>query len=159
MNSKFSHYLSLILLVLFFMYGCKQKPDLEQYKQEILALHQELINAHLEKDIDFFTRDIADDYMQVQGGEIKYPQKDDIIERFTDYLNNTTFTEYKDLQEPIVGISEDGSLAWIVVQVKIEGSRVRDSIPHELDFTCAWITLYKRVGEKWIRMMEVDNFK
>jgi len=95
----------------------------------------------------------------VQGGEIKWPSEQEITDRFTNYLNNTTFTRYEDLREPIIGFSEDGSLAWMVVQVKISGTRVVDGEAVELDFTVAWITLYRREGEIWVRMLDVDNFK
>ena len=78
----------------------------------------------------------------------------------SDYLNNTTFTEYRDLQEPIIGFSKDGSVAWSIVQVKVAGKRtIENGAERDLDFTCAWITLYERQGDKWLRLTEVSNFK
>jgi hypothetical protein len=86
--------------------------------------------------------------------------KEEIAAQFTDYLSQTTFSEYRDLREPIVGFSKDGSLAWSVVQVKVAGSRrMDDGTGQNLDFTCAWITLYERDGDGWIRLGEVYNLK
>lgn len=103
---------------------------------------------------------MAKDYLFVQNGEIQRPQKDEITTKMSDYLNNTTFTEYRDLQQPIIGFSKDGSVAWSIVQVKAAGKRkMDDGTERDLDFTCAWITLYERQGDKWIRLAEVSNFK
>ncbi len=119
-----------------------------------------MINAHLNKDIDFFTENIADDYFSVGRGEIRHPEPDEIRMNFSNYLYNTEFSEYRDLQEPIVEFSKDGSLAWLIVQVKVAGERKMetDSI-HTFDVTWAWITLYEREEDKWIRLGEVSNYK
>ena len=149
-----------LLIPLLLLISCvDQGFDSEKYRQEVLSLHRQMINAHLEKDVAHFVEDIAPDYFQVQGGDIKRPSKQEIVDRFSNYLNNTTFTRYEDMREPIIGFSDDGSLAWIVVQVKIAGSRLTDGQDVDLNFTAAWITLYRREEEKWIRMLEVDNFR
>jgi hypothetical protein len=127
-------------------------------KSEILALHKALIDAHLNKDVDFLVRDLCEDFVSVSRGEIGRPTKEEVRESFSDYLNNTTFTEYRDLCEPIVGFSRDGSLAWSIVQVKVAGRRrMSDGSEREMDSTWAWLTLYERQGEKWIRLVEVST--
>ena len=40
-------------------------PDLEALREEILDLHKQTIRAHLDKDVEFFTKEISDDYMSV----------------------------------------------------------------------------------------------
>jgi hypothetical protein len=140
--------------------GCKQNPDFDKMKTEILDLHKAMIEAHMNKDVNFFVKDISDDYFSVGNGEIRYPTKDETTERFTNYLNNTTFTDYKDLQDPVIGFSEDGSSAWSIVQVQVAGTRTMDDgNDRDFDYTFAWITLYARQGDKWIRLGEVSNYK
>ncbi len=140
--------------------NCQRAPDFEALRSEILELHKATIDAHWNKDVDFFVKDLADDFLSVQNGEIQRPQKDEIIARMSDYLNHTTFSEYQDLQEPIIGFSKDGSVAWSIVQVKVAGKRTMDDgTERDLDFICAWITLYERQGDKWIQLGEVSNFK
>jgi len=72
-------------------------------RKQILELHKRTIKAHLRKDVDFLVRDISEDYMSVSNGEIRHPTTEDIRSTFARYLNSTTFTEYRDLREPIVG--------------------------------------------------------
>jgi hypothetical protein len=79
---------------------------------------------------------------------------------FESYLNDTTFTEYRDLCKPIVGFSKDGSIAWSIVRVKLVGKRTMDDGSEmDIDSTWAWITLYERQGDKWIRLLEASNHK
>ena len=151
-----------IIIALFVLtsINCQRTPDFEALRLEILELHQSTIDAHWNKDVDFFVKDLADDFFSVQNGEIQRPPKGEIKIKMSDYLDHTAFTEYRDLQEPIIGFSKDGSVAWSIVQVKVAGKRMMENgTERELDFTCAWITLYERQEDKWIRLGEVSNFK
>lgn len=151
------------IIFLFFVLSfvsCNKKVGIKKIENEILKLHQQEIEAHLNKDVSFFTKDLADNYFHAKHGEITYPNKDSIAANFEDYLSNTTFTRYEDLQKPIVKVSKDGTMAWSLVQVKIEGERklANDSI-YNLNFTCDWISLYEKIDDKWIKLGIVDNFK
>jgi len=140
--------------------GSRSGPDLDRARAEILALHRRSVDAHWNKDVGFLTRDVSDEFFSVGDGEIRKPSRQEMARRFTDYLENTTFTEYRDLQDPVVGISDDGSLAWSLVQVKVAGRQMTDDGgQREIAFTCAWITVYERRGGKWIRRGEVSSFR
>jgi hypothetical protein len=159
---KSNIYCTLVVITVFalILTGCQSKPDFEALRSEILALHRTMIQAHWNKDVYYFTQDISDDYMSVSNGEIRHPTKEDISAQFTDYLNNTTFTEYRNLRDPIIGFSKDGSLAWSVVQVRVAGRRtMHDGVVRDFDDTWAWITLYERRDDKWIRLGEVSSIK
>ena len=148
------------LVIVIVATACHSKPDFEKYRTEILILHQEMIDAHLTKDVGWFTKDNADDYFSVGRGEIKFPEKDATTTRFENYLNSTEFTEYRDLRKPIVKFSKDGSLAYLIVQVKVAGKqKVETDTIESFDVTWAWITLYERENDKWIRLGEVSNYK
>ncbi|MBU0713294.1 hypothetical protein KJ762_14890 [bacterium] len=117
------------------------------------------IDVHLNKDAEFFIQDLSDDFISVSGGEIDKPDKEDVRNMFRNYFNTTQFSEYHDLQKPIIGFSNDGSPAWSIIQVKVAGMQVTGGLERDLDFTAAWITLYERQEEKWVRIAEVSNFK
>jgi hypothetical protein len=135
-------------------------PDDERLRSEIAGLHKALIDAHLNKDVGFFVQDLSEDYVSVSGGEIRKPSIKEIRSTVSDYLDHTTFAEYRDLCEPIIGFSQDGLLAWSIVQVKVAGKRkMGDGSERDLDFICAWITLFERQGDRWVRRAEVSSFK
>ncbi len=151
--------LLLILVVgTFLTSGCQPKPDFDAYREEILALHKGSIDAHLNRDVDFFTRNVVDDYVVVSRADIFFPTKEETRAQFSNYLNRTTFSEYRDLRDPIIGFSEDGSLAWSIVQVKVAGMQAgEDDQEQAINFKSAWINLFKREGNEWIRLSNVSN--
>jgi hypothetical protein len=134
------------------------RPDTEALRSEILDYHKKFIDDHVNKNIDSFVEDYSEDYIFVAHGEIDHPSKEEFKTSFSDYLNSTTFSEYRDLEEPIIGFSKDGSMAWSIVKVKVAGSRkLEDDSQKDFDVTYAWITLYERRCDKWIRTVEVST--
>lgn len=139
---------------------CRPTPDFDALRSEILDLHQQTIDAHWKKNVDFFIEHMADDYFAVQNGEIRRPTKEETAAEYERYLSTTTFKEYRDLQEPIVGFSKDGSIAWSIVQVKVAGrDREESGAEEDFDLTWAWITLYGRKEGRWVWLGEASNFK
>lgn len=138
--------------------GCQTRKDMDVIRSEILDFHKTFINDHLNKNIDSFVEDYSKDYIFVSNGEISHPTKEEFKTSFSNYLNNTTFSEYRNLQEPIIGFSKDGSMAWAIVKVKVAGSRnMEGDSQKDFDVTYAWITLYERRGDDWIRTVEVST--
>jgi hypothetical protein len=133
-------------------------PDLEAIKREILGLHMADIKAHLNRDVEHLVQGQSPDFTSVHSGEVRHPTPEETKDALTRYLNNTAFTEYRDLREPVIGVSPDGSTAWSIVQVKVSGHRV-DASGSPIDFTCAWVTIYTRQGDKWMRVVEASTFK
>lgn len=153
-------FVKIIILLSSFLPACQSDIDFELYEKEILVLHQEMIDAHLNKDVGWFTKDISDNYFSVGRGEIRFPLPEETSAKFRNYLNNTEFTEYHDLQDPIVKFSKDASLAYLIVQVKVAGEqKIETDSTESFDMTWAWITLYERQANKWIRLGEVSNYK
>ena len=52
--------------------------NLEQLRSELMVHHQNEITAHLEKDIEFFIKNVSDNYLSVSRGDIHYPTKEEI---------------------------------------------------------------------------------
>ena len=74
------------------------------------------------------------------------------------YLAETEFSHYEDVAEPIVGISDDGSVAWSIVQVRVAGTRTGDDgAEHAFDTVWAWLTLYRRTVNGWERITDVST--
>ena len=134
--------------------------DTEHAKAEILALHRAAIQAHLDKNVEFFVQNVSGDYVTVSRGELFYPTEEETRTRFSNYLHNTTFTEYRDLQDPIIRISQDGTMAWSIVQVRIRGTRkMPDDTEADIDTISAWIMVYEKADGRWITTANVSTFK
>jgi len=127
---------------------------------ELRALHEKVMRAHRESNIEVLLEDEAADYIVASKGEISRPTIQQRRERLGAYLKASRFSDYRDLIEPIVSVSADSSMGWVVVQVSAKGKQLTKTgkeVP--LKFVTAWIELYERRGEKWQRTGNISNFK
>ena len=137
---------------------CRQEPDTDSLRAEILELHRSFIQAHLDKDVDFIVKPTAPGYLFVSNGLVQEMDAGMMKGMLSAYLDSTRFTEYRDMAEPIIGFSEDGTLAWAIVQVRVAGTRaLPDGSSHTYDTLWAWITLYQRSDEGWLRIADVST--
>jgi uncharacterized protein DUF4440 len=124
------------------------------------ALHQKVLRAHREGDVKLLLEDAAPDFVQANRGEITRPTLEERRARFASYFRSTTFAEYRDMTEPIVTVSKDGTLGWVVVQVHARGVQVTEGDRKEqVDFTSAWIELYAKRDGRWLAVGNVSNFR
>ncbi|MHC4975417.1 MAG: DUF4440 domain-containing protein [Planctomycetota bacterium] len=115
------------------------------YRAELLAVHESFLVAHRENDWEFF-RDFADETVYgLRDGEITTQTPEAMGERFEAYLGEAVFTRYEDLSEPVVFVSDDGTLGWVMAHVRIEGTYGEG----RLDSTWSWVTLLERVDGEW----------
>jgi hypothetical protein len=60
---------------------------------------------------------------------------------------------------PVVRVSNDNSLGWVIAQVRAAGVQTtKDGASRPLSFESAWIELYERRDGKWLRVGNVSNF-
>ncbi len=150
----------LAVFVILLCLSCRRNDDIEELKMEILTIHQNLIRAHLSNDPGFFIQNLSENFTSVKNGEITYPDKEEVLSSMTDYISNTTFSEYRDLQEPVIGLSEDGTVGWVIARVSVRGVReLNDGTSREVSFICSWMTLYRRVQGSWVTEIEVSTFR
>lgn len=82
----------------------------------------------------------------------------DVEAMLAPYLAETEFSHYEDVAEPIVGFSDDGSIAWSIVQVRVAGDRTGgDGVTRSFDTRWAWMTLYRRDADGWRSIANVSN--
>lgn len=126
----------------------------------LLQLHEQVLQAHRAGDISAWLVHEAERFVVANRGEVTWPTMQERQERMGPYLARTQFSEYKDLIPPIVRVAGDGSLGWVIAQVKAAG--VQQSPQGEevsFEFVSAWIELYARQEGQWLRIGNVSNFK
>ena len=126
----------------------------------LLALHEEVMEAHRRSDVGLLLAAEGDDYVVANRGEITRPTVAQRRDRLGSYLARTRFAEYRDLVPPIVKVSRDGSLGWVIVQVGARGVQTDDAgAEGPIAFVCAWIELYEKRDGAWRSVGNVSNFK
>lgn len=135
-----------------------QRPDFERMRQEILDYHAAFIDAHVNNKPAFLIQDLDEDYVNVSRGQLVRATRDEILETFTHYLGNTEFSEYSMPEEPEIGFSDDGSVAWSIFQLHVEATwRPENAENASYEDTWACLVLFRRDGDRWIRIAEASN--
>lgn len=136
------------------------KNDFVTDEEQLLALHQEAIEAHLRNDVEIMLRDEEDDYVVGSRGEVSYPTKPERRARLGPYLKATAFEVYRDEIPPIVKVSQDGTLGWVICQVYVKGQQdTGEGEMAQLEFNSSWIELYEKRNGRWVRTGNVSNIR
>lgn len=129
-------------------------------EDQLLRLHEEALRAHRESSIDLLLEAEEDDYVVSSQGEVSRPNREARRRGLGPYLESTRFSVYRDQIPPVVKVSKDGSLGWVIAQIEAKGEQTEpDGTVAPLEFVSSWIELYEKRGGRWLRVGNVSNFK
>lgn len=137
-----------------------EMPDLEKEKAELLRLHEHEREAHFKTDVELLLAHQAEDFVSVNNGKITTEKKQQSREFFQKYFANAKYFEWDDMKPPIIRISKDASLAWVIVRVKVR--RTQKDISgkeNETKFIYAGIMTYEKQNNKWMTIANVSTFE
>ena len=147
-----------IFLSLFFLlmlsFSCSEKEfqevDLDKATKEILALHNAQRGYHFQKDSVAFANQFSDQFISVNRGLITSPSKDETISRYNSYFSSVDFVKWDDLNEPVIKFSDDGTMAYTVVDKIVQVNYKADDGSVFTDSThFAWTAIYKKYESGW----------
>lgn len=124
----------------------------------LLRLHEEVLEGHRSRDARWLSSE-EEDYVVANRGTVTAPTLAERRARFAGYLGATRFGFYRDRREPIVRVSDDGTLGWVVAEVEAEGTRTEDGKEEPVSFVSAWIELYAKADGSWRRVGNVSSFR
>jgi len=154
----------LTLIVLFFASaGCataQPSADLEKEKAELLRRHQLDREAHFKTDVDLLLENAPEEFIAVSRGKITRSSKADERKFFTGYFRDAKYYEWDDLEEPIVRVSNDASMAWMIVRTRIRRvQKAADGTEKEEKVVYAGIMTYEKREGRWVRVANVSTFE
>ena len=136
--------------------GFAESPAQKKAEGELLALHQADRRAHFDHDINGLLRNLGGELLDVRDGKINHLSREDVRKKFVEYFQSAQFTAWDDLEPPIVRVSDDGSMGWMIVRVRItytekESSTEKDSSGKKAvhDDTMAWMSVYEKREGHW----------
>ena len=140
-------YLFLFLPVII---GCDPKADLEKEKKTILSMLQTERKAHFDRNVDLFMSEFAEGMISVNKGDVDTATKEMNKERIGKYFESVQFIKWDDTAEPIIRFSDDGSLAYAIVQKDViltypdsTGKAFNDTTHY------AWSSIYRKQHGEW----------
>ena len=141
------------LLLLCFLVACKEKQpvvSLADEKEKILKMHHAQRGFHFEKDSINFANQLSDDFISVNRGIISKPKREETISRYNGYFSSVEFVKWDDVSEPIVKFSDDGRMAYTIVDKVVEVNFKDENGKLQLGKThFAWTAIYRKYGDQW----------
>ncbi|WP_276502178.1 hypothetical protein [Terrimonas pollutisoli] len=122
----------------------------ERDTEAITALLQQERKAHFDRNAELFMSEFADSMLSVNKGKVSVVSPDENKKRITSYFGSVQFIKWDDSAAPIIRFSDDGSLAYAIVQKQVILIRP-DSLGKLLTDTTdyAWVSIYRKEKEGW----------
>lgn len=145
-------YLYIPILYLLNLMSCKNTTgfNFSEEKNKIITLHNLQRSYHLHKDSISFANQMSDHFISVNKGKISQPKKSETLTRYNRYFSAVEFLKWDDIADPIISFSEDGSLAYSIVDKEViitytdeDGNRVNEKTHF------AWTTIYRKYDDEW----------
>jgi hypothetical protein len=128
----------------------RSKFDISEDRKRILELHNEQRAYHFNKDSIAFVNQLSVDFISVNKGIISRPKREETIFRYNQYFSSVEFIRWDDETEPIIEFSDDGSMAYTIVDKIVvltykdeKGKKIEDKTHF------AWTAIYKKHGGEW----------
>lgn len=140
--------------------ACRQGVDLEVERRELLNVHETDRRAHFATDVDLLLSHSSREFIMVSGGRIDTTNPARMREQFTRYFDDATYYAWDDLTPPIVRISKDGTMAWMITRLQVRRAQ-RDPYGTEQErrFIYAGMMTYEKLDGKWVRTANVSTFE
>lgn len=152
--------LSLPLILFCFGAAAAQKVDLEKERTALMEVHKTDRRAHFETDARLLLEHSAEEFIYVGNGKISRSTRAQMKVEFEDYFKNAKYYEWDDLEPPIVRISNDASMAWMIVRTKVRRTqKLADGKEEARSFVYAGIMTYEKQRGKWVRVANVSTFE
>ena len=137
-------------LFLLVLAACNSKPHLSKEKETILSMLQTERKAHFDGNVDLFMSEFAEGMISVNKGEVSIATRELNKERIGKYFGSVRFLKWDDTAEPIVRFSDDGSLAYAIVQKDVIVT-YPDSTgkPYNDTTHYAWSSIYRKQHGEW----------
>lgn len=117
---------------------------------ELLRLHHQARAAHFNRDARSMVAGFADDFLDVSNGRVTQPAREASVTRLQNYFNNSTFIEWDDISPPVIRVSEDATMGYVIVhkKVRLKAKQANGSEVEETEIF-AWIAIYRKINGEW----------
>lgn len=136
------------------------RVDLEAVRRELLAVHESGRLAHFKADPGLLAADGGETFLTVTRGKVDRVTPAQERDFFEGYFRGARYEEWDDLEPPVVRVSDDGRLGWIISRARVKRtSPGADGTPQERTFVYAGIMTYEKSEGRWIRVANVSTFE
>lgn len=118
--------------------------------KELSEINDQQRIAHFNRDAKLLVSNFADDFTEIGNGKIRKPSRETSLNRFQNYLNNSTFLEWDDITPPVIKVSDDATLGYVIVHKKVRLlAKDEDGKEREETEVFAWLATYQKIKNVW----------
>jgi len=119
--------------------------------KELLQLQQQGRAAHFGKDAKLLVSVFADDFINIGAGKITRPTREESRNRLQAYFDRSHFWEWDDISPPVIRVSQDASMAYVLVHKRVRLTAKNEQGETEEQTTIfAWMETYEKQEGKWV---------
>jgi hypothetical protein len=141
---------AITILIVFSCQAPSEAPDLDAARAKILELHDAQRDYHFEKRASESADLLSEEMISVNRGEISSPTREENETRFGEYFASVEFVEWDDQTDPVIRFSDDGTMAYTVVDKKVTirtADQQGQTVQQTTEF--AWVAIYRKKGDSW----------
>jgi hypothetical protein len=128
--------------------------------QQLLRIHESDRRAHFETSAKQLMEHGSDEFISVSNGKVQRTTRAENLKFFEEYFKGAKYYEWDDLEPPIVRVSNDASMAWMIVRTRVRRVQTQSSgEATERTFVYAGIMAYEKNGGRWLRVANVSTFE
>ena len=143
-------YYALLLLLTAIIISCNSRTDITKEEKQIRDLLQQERKAHFDRNVDLFMSGFADSMINVNRGAVRTTTPEQNKERIGKYFGAVQFIRWDDVAEPVIRFSDDGSLAYAIVQKEVIVTYPDSTGKAFYDTTnYAWASIYRKQKGGW----------
>lgn len=132
----------------------------EQEKVRLLQLYKSGLQAHFENDAKTFLAEYASEWYEVRNAGVRLRTKEKALPSIEQYFKRTHFFDISELAAPIIHISADASMAWVIGQINVRASQdVPGEKERDFSFRCAWVSIYEKQEGQWLQVVDAPSFQ
>ncbi len=132
----------------------------EQEKARLLHLHENVLQAHFEKDAKKFLAAYASQWYDVRNTGVRLRTKEEAFPTIEQYFKRTHFSDISEIVAPIIHISTDASMAWVIGEIRVRASQeVSDEKERDFSFRCTWVSIYEKHDDEWEQVVDASSFQ
>jgi hypothetical protein len=132
----------------------------EQEKARLLYLHETALRAHLEHDANTFLAHYASAWYDVRNAGIRLRTKAEAFPSIERYFKRTHFSEISEMGAPIIHLSTDASMAWVIGTIQVRATEDgADGKEQDFSFQCAFVSVYEKHEGEWAQVVDASSFQ
>jgi len=117
---------------------------------ELLVIHAQDREARFATDAQALAARYADSTIYVRDGTLSQITRADMQRGFEQDFQNVTYQEWDDMEPPIVQVSQDASLDWVITRMKVRRTQINGlGAAAEREFIHAGIWTYEKRQGRW----------